>query len=318
MKNYFAATFTVACILITLTTASCSSSNGSVIKTTDASPRHGSTNGPTVNSSSTDSSINPSGEFIKGAPPSKALIVERSKLTEQVIKPWVDSVNEIAKVTKDSNIQVAVDILNNHCVSAPMNYQDLPASQVLTEPKNLNKSGICFTVITEKDKQDIPAWKEKLDRENFTASYGLNSIAVEQSRSEQMKNKYLRGLVMLHELQHWKQDVVDGIVGKAPHGFIEADAYEFELSVLDQLKLPGYDEFIKTEVAKMDISTNKLVNPFLNDPRVGAMFGPMNPDFEQKLASTLLWFRVLFKKYDQDPKTANARKNSIMSAIYGG
>ncbi|MDQ3018619.1 MAG: hypothetical protein M3Q64_01975 [bacterium] len=235
------------------------------------------------------------------------MIEERVALSRPIVNKWITSAFLVANITNDSQAMQAITIMRNKCYGLPVAIEGKRGTHDITAPENPNAPGICYTVVTRTDKLLMMPWAGEYNFQ-IAASYADSRISLDAELDALMSNLYLRGLILHHEMHHWKQDVVEKRLGKISRFMVEVEAYEYQFTLLDRLKLPGYDKFIQEELAKPYLPPNK---PYLNE-RIAQMFGGFTSQVELEVAGYLMYRRVMFKKYDQDSSTALSKKEVFM------
>ncbi len=253
---------------------------------------------------------------IKHLPVSAEETQQRLAISKPIVNSWIDSMKAVAEKSGQKDLWEAIHIANNKSYAMPVEYNNQPAGKLLTVMPDPSHNGIVFTVITKDDKAKLPLWRARLQKTNFACSYDQGSVLIEESVNNKMANKYLKGLILFHELRHWSQDVVQHKTDPNLRVVNEVEAYDFEFTILDNLKLPGYDEFIRQETKSANAGFD-LENSYLNDPRIEPMFGSYGSEDEKMMIGTELWYRVVFKRYEQNPSTEMENKLKFLSRIYG-
>lgn len=239
------------------------------------------------------------------------LAEERIKMVDPIIQSWVNAAESVAISAGDPNALFAVQVMKNRCHAIPIVYKGNPTSQIISAPKDQKHSGVCFQVILADDMEKFPEWKSFSDKQ-FLAMYDRQLIMIDHEKTRGIYNQKLKGLVLLHEMYHWKQDVLDQTLYGQTDPMVEVAAYEFEFEIMDKLKLPKYEQFLTQEISKPVMN----VNPYIGYSDLAVMFGPLTKA-ESDVAATLLYLRVAFKQYELDPKTELQRKMNFIGSVYG-
>lgn len=274
-------------------------------------PKQAKANVENQSSKADRNSANESPRFVEGKPIDKSEVDAIIAKTAPIVQEWVTAAKYVASKSRNEDAQAFTEVLSNNCYARPLMYEGKLASQVVTEPHNKNKAGVCFTLVTDDDLNSMPGLMSGKGVQ-FAASYGMNGIALNGTSQFRGKNMLLKGLILQHEMAHWAQVNIAGasLVGNAE---MEVEAYDFEFGLMDSLGLPNYREFLEREVSRKDLVPN---NPYLNDSRINDIFGPTGSETERKMLATILWNRVLFKSYELSNHNVHAKKLAFISDVY--
>lgn len=241
-------------------------------------------------------------------------LAQRIVQIDYIYLDWVVGAQDIARITLNPEAQNFLKVLQNQYYATPTENSGKLFTVKLTEPQDPNVPSIGFVVLNSKELQALPVWLAAANQIQYPCKYEREYIIID-SRYK-MLNKRVKGLILLHEMVHWKQDINDSNSERMSKISKELEAWEFQISLLDKLQLPGYETFVQVEVSKMTSDAKWNQKPFISDPRVEDIFGNFASEYEQIRAAKMLQMKIFFQTFEQDPETAIDKKIALLASIY--
>lgn len=228
----------------------------------------------------------------------------------QCLAPWLLGADDIYRRFPDTDAKFYREILRNSPIAIPVVVRGQQAARVLTEPVDMRVPYV--TVLAVCPGTNAPEWA---DTQNLIGIYRGDPYNAIILRSDVAAPQLVRGLILFHEMRHAFQNATKD---KRARIFLEKDAYEYEFALLDGINLPGYESFLASEVTRIraQIAAQKSATAPTNDPRIPAMFGPLD-DTSRRIVETELFLRTLFKVYDLEPtkEQASMHKLQMLASI---
>lgn len=235
---------------------------------------------------------------------------------------WVAAVRNIAKITADPQAQGYADVLDNGICAVLTNEAgpDKLAVKYIAMPKYKDKPWIGVVFVGTKTPIPAGAWTEHFRKSVMFAEYN-DSINTVIFRDDFGQVPVLKGLIALHEMQHWWQKM-NPLPQPIPdlQAFKELNAYEFEFSLLDKLKLPGLTELVTFERARIRqrLQSNQGFETNFSNPALIKVFGPFPSEVGRKNAATIIMIKSLFAEFDSlySPQASVQKKLNFLHSVY--
>ncbi len=238
-------------------------------------------------------------------------IQARASQTKAFVAGWIRDARLTAKRSRHLDAKYAATLISHPCYGVLAQSDGEIVIQFSGTSLTHEKSCIQFATLTPLDRQAYPAWDREISM-TAPVTYIEMTMVFNREVAEQLTNPYLRGLIVLHEMMHWRQTEILQLDPKAQKFAMELSAYDYEFKLMDRLKLSGYKTFLAEELGKEQPWDQ---TPYMNDPRIEQIFGPpLSPNDKIMLAQLLHW-RVMFKQFEADPKTEVANKARFMAPL---
>lgn len=254
-----------------------------------------------------------------GVYPEKEMAEIQKRVLDKVSQ-WVLPAQEILQRTNDGDASLYVHAFNNCPVQIPLDKGSELGLLGVTTLERPSEPWVDFILV--EDVNVSPVWKRAITSKDFLASYDFeqNTVIIHDFRIKGIP-KIMKGLVMLHEMRHWKQANFDFRPDpRFEKQMQEIDAYEYEFSLLDRLNLPGYSELVAHEKNRLrsDYFSGKPVNPVCPVALLKKVFPDLGNETDTvKAAQSEVFLLSLFKIIDEGPeREREARKIKLMSQIY--
>lgn len=207
-------------------------------------------------------------------------------------------------------------------VATEMAGSDKLAVKYISQPKYKDRPWIGVVFVGAKTPIPRGAWTEYFHKSKLFAEYDDKSNAI-IFRDDIPQLPILKGLIAQHEMQHWLQKIKPAppLISKQLLKLLrELNAYEFEFSLLDKLKLPGLPELIASERTRIRkyLQANQSFETNFDDPMLVKVFGPFPSEVGRKNAATIIMIKALFAEFDSlyPPQAALQKKLNFLHSIY--
>lgn len=227
------------------------------------------------------------------------------KECEEITKEWITAAETIALKSKNDNAIFAVGVLKNHALSIPLQGDQALTMDAVT-PNDTKGPWVRVIPLSEITTRGTKAWYNTLIHNRFSAQYSPNTNSIMLMHNTK-RNAVIKGLVLLHEMCHWKQhnpaptipinDMV--VIGN------EVEAFEFEFSILENLNLPEFSNLISQErnrLGRILKQSSFRIEPLNNNPLLEKVFGKFDTEQSKQEAATIIMIMAVFKEYDSFPE----------------
>jgi hypothetical protein len=232
------------------------------------------------------------------------------------------AIQNVAKITADVHAGRYAEVLDNS-ICAVLTDEAGPsklAVKYVSTPKHKDKPWIGVVFVGAKTTIPAGAWTDHIRKSTMFAEYNDSTNTV-IFRDDIRQLPILKGLIAEHEMQHWWQKM-NSLPQQIPDlgAFKELDAYGFEFTLLDKLKLLGLPELITFERARIRkyLQSNQSFETNFANPMLTKVFGPFPSDLASKNAATIIMIKSLFAEFDSlySPQIALQKKLNFLHSIY--
>ncbi len=241
-------------------------------------------------------------------PPAAAVPADQSpEAMYAALQPWLRAVETLLTKTKDTEVEVYVQVLRNAALMVPAS-EGGPyalAQRVLMPPPDTTRLWIGALVIEAH--QNLPAgrWQQLASTKDFAAEYHPDTNTI-YLRADIPQIPLIRGLLVVHEMRHWWQTRHPATTeGPDLRLRQEADAYHTEFRILDALMLPGYQDLLASERVRIRrlLADPKptSIEPDLNNPLLERTFGRFPNLMAKQMTATEITVRAAFAEADTGP-----------------
>ena len=248
----------------------------------------------------------------------------RSELAavQSCVRPWLAGVDTVIAATashpRNRELQTYRRILANSSYAEPyFDPQGRPGLRFLSEVPNEREPWVVIMPFCRQDRL-----RADYAETGFIASYSDTYKTLMIDTVTELP-PVIRGLYLIHEMRHFAQSQSEPLRDDNPQTHLrhEVDAFEVEFSVLDALRLPGYDRWLRTEVARMrdDINNARSTTLLATDSQFDIMLPELSQDKRARdLVASLFFIRALFKSYDEQfsPQESLSHKLGLMNQLY--
>ena len=235
---------------------------------------------------------------------------------------WMTAITSVANISGNTQAGRYAEVLDN-CICAILTDEagrDKMAVKYISQPKYKDKPWVGVVFIETKTQIPEGAWAEHFRKSKMIAEYqfGTNIVIF---RGDIPQLPILKGLIAEHEMQHWWQKM-NPVPINIPHLQVlrELDAYGFEFSILDKLKLPGLSELISFERVRIRkyLQVGKSFETNFDNPMLTKVFGAFPSDVAHKNAASIIMMKALFAELDalNIPQVALQKKINFLYSIY--
>lgn len=238
------------------------------------------------------------------------------------LNPWLGAVEGLLTKTKDPEVDFYLRVLRNPAFMVPTGEggPNALAQRVLAPPPNTTGPWIGVIVIEANENLPAGRWQQLASTSDFAAEYHEDTNTI-YLRSDIPQIPIIRGLLVLHEMLHWRQAGHSGSTEDPDFRLRrEVDAYETEFRILDALLLPRYQELLMSERLRIRrvLADPKQppIQPELNSPLLPQTFGGFANPIAKQMAAAEIAVRAAFAEFDTLPAaTALRRKIDLLHRL---
>lgn len=239
--------------------------------------------------------------------------VQSAETARAALDPWLRAVEGVLNKTKDPEVEFYLRVLRNPALMLPTGEAgpNVLAQRVLVPPPNT--AGPWIGVIIIEANENLPAgrWQQLASASDFAAEYHEDTNTI-YLRSDIPQIPIMRGLLLVHEMRHWRQAGHSGSMEDPDIRLRrEADAYEAEFRVLDALMLPRYQELLASERLRirhlLADPRHPPIQPESNSPLLEQTFGRFESPIAKQMAAAEIAVRAAFAEVNTLPATSAAR-----------
>ena len=132
--------------------------------------------------------------------------VQSPEAARAALDPWLRAVEGVLSKTKDAEVDFYLRVLRNPALMVPTGEAgpNVLAQRVLVPPPNT--AGPWIGVIVIEANENLPAgrWQQLASASDFAAEYHEDTNTI-YLRSDIPQIAIIRGLLVLHEMRHWRQ-----------------------------------------------------------------------------------------------------------------
>jgi hypothetical protein len=215
--------------------------------------------------------------------------------------------------TKDPEVDFYLRVLRNPALMVPTGEggPNTLAQRVLVPPPHTTGPWIGVIVIEANENLPAGRWQQLASASDFAAEYHEDTNTI-YLRSDIPQIPIMRGLLVVHEMRHWRQA---GHSGSTEDLGIrlrrEADAYETEFRILDALMLPRYQELLTAERLRirhlLADPRQPPIQPESNSPLLEQTFGRFESPIAKQMAAAEIAVRAAFAEVNTLPATSAVR-----------
>ena len=229
------------------------------------------------------------------------------------LEPWLQDLGGLLSKTKDAEIDTYLRVLHNAALMTPSGEggPNVLAQRVLAPPPATSRPWIGVIVIEPHENLPAGRWQQLASVTDFAAEYHEDTNTI-YLRSDIPQTPIIRGLLVLHEMRHWRQAGHSGSIDDHDIRLRkEADAYETEFRILDALMLPRYQELLASERLRirhlLADPRQPPIQPESNSPLLEQTFGRFESPIAKQMAAAEITVRAAFAEVNTLPATSAVR-----------
>lgn len=248
--------------------------------------------------------------------------LQSTEAMRTALNPWLGAVEGLLTKTKDPEVDFYLRVLRNPALMVPTGEggPNALAQRVLVPPPNTTGPWIGVIVIEANENLPAGRWQQLASTSDFAAEYHEDTNTI-YLRSDIPQIPIIRGLLVLHEMRHWRQAGHSGSTEDPDFRLRrEVDAYETEFRILDALLLPRYQELLTSERLRirrvLADPKQPRIQPESNSPLLAQTFGGFANPIAKQMAAAEIAVRAAFAEFDTlSAATALRRKIDLLHRL---